>query len=67
MNPTRRPAVLNRAIFTNRSFDSRALSVLTTLVHRLSRPGTMRSSSDVTAGWSIAPMFTSRRTTLARR
>ncbi len=39
MNPTRRPAVLNRAIFTNRSFDSRALSVLTTLVHRFAEAG----------------------------
>ena len=40
MNPTtRRPAVLNRAVFTNRTFDSRALSVLTTLVHRFVEPG----------------------------
>ena len=32
MNPTgRRPAVLNRAVFTNRTFDSRALSVFAQL------------------------------------
>jgi hypothetical protein len=39
MKPNRRPAVLNRAVFTNRTFDSRALSVLTTLVHRFTEPG----------------------------
>ena len=39
MNPTRRPAVLNRAVFSNRTFDSRALSVLTTLVHRFLEAG----------------------------
>ena len=36
MKPNRRPAVLNRAVFANRTFDSRALSVLTTLVRPLS-------------------------------
>lgn len=39
MNPTRRPAILNRAVFTQRAFDSRALSVLTTLVHRFVEAG----------------------------
>jgi hypothetical protein len=39
MNPTRRAALLNRAVFTQRSFDSRALSVLTTLIHRFGEPG----------------------------
>jgi hypothetical protein len=39
MNPTRRPALLNRAVFTQRAFDSRALSVLTTLVQRFVDPG----------------------------
>jgi hypothetical protein len=34
MAATPRPALLNRPVFTQRAFDSRALTVLTTLVHR---------------------------------